>query len=335
MYRIGFACKWIDNETQINGIRPRDEAKKYNVGCVSLAWMKRQNRQAIDQKLIALIEHNIQSCYNLISRVSTLDPHLKMVRLGSDVLPLYTHDLCKDFYKQPDVQRYISKSLAKVGNLARQNDVRLSFHPGQFCVLASDRDDVVERSLEEFEYHAYMAQCMGYGKKFQDLKINVHISGKQGPEGIIKAYKRLSKEARNCLTIENEEISHGLDECLLLSKVCPIVLDIHHHWIKTGEYIDPDSDQVKHVIDSWRDIRPVAHYSISREDVLVNYQLRQKPNLANLLSEGHSKSKLRAHSNFYWHSNVNKWAASFLTDFDLMCDSKAKNLASQKFYEQL
>ena len=30
--RIGFACKWIDTPDQVNGIKPKDDAKKYNTG---------------------------------------------------------------------------------------------------------------------------------------------------------------------------------------------------------------------------------------------------------------------------------------------------------------
>ena len=41
-----------------------------------------------------------------------------------------------------------------------------------------------------------------YGKTFQDFKINVHISGRRGPQGIIDILPRLTPEARNTLTIE-------------------------------------------------------------------------------------------------------------------------------------
>jgi UV DNA damage repair endonuclease len=207
-------------------------------------------------------------------------------------------------------------------------------HPGQFTVLASDNPGIVERSIAEFEYHADMARWMGYGKSFQDFKINVHISGRQGPEGIRRAYKKLSPEARNCITIENEENSWGLDDCLSISDVVPIVLDIHHHWIREGEYINSNDDRVKKVIESWRGVRPTCHYSISREDVLVDHVTDIVPDYTALLESGYKKAKLRAHSNFYWNTAVNKWALSFTNDFDIMCESKAKNLASFALYQQ-
>jgi UV DNA damage endonuclease len=47
-----------------------------------------------------------------------------------------------------------------------------------------------------------------------------------------------------------------------------------------------------------------------------------------LLAQGYKKSKMRAHSNFYWNNAVNEWALSFSDDFDIMAESKAKNLAS-------
>ena len=171
---------------------------------------------------------------------------------------------------------------------------------------------------------------MGYGKTFQDFKINVHISGRAGPQGIRSAYQRLSTEARNCITIENEENSWGLDDCLSISDLVPIVLDIHHHWCREGEYVSPDDTRVKRVVDSWRGLRPTMHYSVSREDYLVGHDVTVLPDYAQLLSQGFKKQKLRAHSDFYWNHAVNQWALTFNEQFDIMAESKGKNLASFK-----
>jgi UV DNA damage endonuclease len=201
-------------------------------------------------------------------------------------------------------------------------------------VLASENPQVVENSIAEFEYHADLARYMGYGKTFQDFKINVHIGGKQGPDGIKRAVKSLSREARNCLTIENDEFKWGLEHSLELVDTCALVLDIHHHWINTGEYIEANDDRVKRIIDSWRGVRPVIHYSVFREDVLRDHPGHTRPSLSTLLESGHKKAKLRAHSNFYWNTAVNEWALSFRDQFDMMCESKAKNLASFALYQE-
>ena len=206
-------------------------------------------------------------------------------------------------------------------------------HPGQFCVLASDRPDVVDRSIEEFEYHVDMARWMGYGRQFQDFKINVHISGRKGPQGIIDVLPRLSPEARNTITIENDEMSWGIDASLELQKHVALVLDVHHHWVASGEYISPTDDRVLRIIDSWRGVRPVMHYSVSREDVLVGFPQNARPSMQSLLEHGYKKQKLRAHSNFYWNQSVNDWALRFRDNFDIMCESKAKNLASFALHE--
>jgi UV DNA damage endonuclease len=200
-------------------------------------------------------------------------------------------------------------------------------------VLASDRPEVVNKSIEEFEYHADMARWMGYGKQFQDIKINVHIAGRAGPEGIRQAYKRLSPEARNTLTIENEEMTQDLHTVLQIADLVPIVLDIHHHWINCGEYINPTDNRVKKVIDSWRGLRPTLHYSVSREDVLVGHDRHVAPDHGALIESGHNKQKLRAHSDYYWNDAVTDWALTFRDNFDIMCESKGKNLASFKLLE--
>ena len=332
--KIGFACKWIDHAGQVDGIKPKDDAKQYNTGSTTVAWLNRQSKDVAVEKLWSLLKQNTESTKKLVERVGELDGNLRMVRLSSDILPVYTEPTWSWFWREPDVVVYAERHFGEIGRIARERNVRLSFHPGQFTVLASDNPDIVNRSIEEFEYHADMVRWMGYGKSFQDFKINVHISGRQGPAGIKAALRRLSAEARNCITIENDEISWGIDSSLELVDNLALVLDIHHHWIHTGEYIDENDDRVKRVIDSWRGVRPVIHYSVSREDLLTGHSGSQRPALLPLMETGHKKGKLRAHSDFYWNKSVNEWALSFLDQFDIMAESKGKNLASFALHKE-
>ena len=331
--RIGFACKWIDHPGQVDGIKPKDDARQYNTGATTVAWLNRQSRDVAEQKLWDLMVQNIEATRKLVERVGGLDEDLRMVRISSDILPVYTEPTWSYFWRRPDVVRYCESHFRTVGDLSRVSNTRLSFHPGQFCVLASDSDDIVQRSIEEFEYHVDMARWMGYGQKFQDFKINVHIAGRRGPQGIKDVMHRLTPEARNCITIENDEISWGIDASLELVEDLALVLDIHHHWIKTGEYIEANDDRIKRIIDSWRGVRPVIHYSVSREEHLVEHARDSRPSLHTLMEDGHKKAKLRAHSDFYWNDGCNQWALSHNEWADIMCESKAKNLASFALYE--
>jgi len=332
--KIGFACKWIDNANQVESIGPKDDARKYSTGTTTIAWLGRQSVDVAEQKLYDLVKQNLQNTLNLVLKVSTLPVGLRMVRLSSEILPVYTHTDWSYFYKRADVIKLAEYCFAKIGEVARASGVRLSFHPGQFTVLASENPGIVNNSIAEFEYHADMARMMGYGKTFQDFKINVHISGKLGPEGIRAVYKRLSSEARNCITIENEENAWGLDDSLELADLLPIVLDVHHHWCREGKWLDPADDRVKRVIDSWRGVRPTMHYSQSREDYLVGHDTSTQPNMDLLKDQGYKKQKLRAHSDFYWNTATNDWVLGFLSTHDIMCESKAKNLASFALYER-
>ena len=332
--KIGFACKWIDGPSQINGIKQNDSAKELNQCGTTVAWLNRQSRTIAEEKLWELMEWNLASILKLVDRVGSLDENLRMVRLGSDMLPMYTQADWSYFWRSPDVINYLERHFALIGESARKSGTRLSMHPGQFCVLASENPNIVNRSIEEFEYHADMARWMGYGKKFQDFKINVHISGKRGPDGIRAVWGRLSTEARNTITIENEEMTHGLADCLTLSDLLPIVLDIHHHWVRDAAYIQPNDPMVQQVIDSWRGERPTMHYSLSSENILPGHCVNTQPDHAKLMEAGIKKGKLRAHSNFYWNKPANEWALSFLETHDIMCESKAKNLASFELANQ-
>lgn len=330
---IGFACKFIDNASQIDGVKAKDSCKQYNTSSTTVAYLARQTASVVDAKLWALIKQNVSAVKALIYKVSTLPQSQHMLRLSSDILPVYTHPDYTYFYAQPDVKLFLERELSKIGEFARDKSIKLSFHPGPFCVLASDNPDIVYRSILEFEYHVDVARMMGYGKTFQDFKINVHIAGRRGPAGLREALSRLSVEARNCITIENAEQTWGLEHSLELVNDCALVLDIHHHFIKTGEYIQATDPRITEVIDSWRGVRPTIHYSVSREDVLGLNDLDTLPDLQALLKSGFTRSKLRAHSDFFWNTAVNDWALTHHSWADIMCEAKAKNLASTELYE--
>lgn len=334
--RLGFCCKYLDpDQTQKPKIL-KEIQQQFTEKQTTVAWMNRQEKSVAEQRMLDIVEHNMQSAYNLVKYVGSLPENMRMVRLGSNQIPMATEPTWRYVWQDPTVVRELEKGFRRVGDLARELDVRVSFHPGQFCVLASASDDIVERSIDEFEYHVNMARWMGFGQQWMDMKINVHISGRKGAQGIIDVLPRLSPEARNTMSIENDEMCWGLDESLKLEEHVALVLDIHHHWIRDEEYIQPDDERVKRVIASWRGVRPAMHYSYSRcehlpqhDDVHVGLH-----DIRSLLAMGHKKQKLRAHSDFFPNKDANAWALSFWSDFDIQCEAKAKNLATQQLYQQ-
>jgi UV DNA damage repair endonuclease len=127
--RIGFPCKWIDTVEQIEGIKPKDPAKIYQTGTTTVSWLNRQTKDVAVAKLWDLVKNNIRSAQLLVERIGSLDPHLRMVRLGSDMLPVYTQADWRWFWQEPDVRAYAEKHFAEVGNTARALNVKLSSLP--------------------------------------------------------------------------------------------------------------------------------------------------------------------------------------------------------------
>jgi UV DNA damage repair endonuclease len=335
--RIGFACKFLLDSNSKKTKSIVENEKALNTSSTTVAWLNRQSRTVAEDRLWSVATHNLASVQRVLALVANMNPALRMMRIGSDLLPVYTESTWGYFWQQSDVRNWCEKEFAKIGEFARKHDIRLSFHPGQFTVLASENDDIVQRSIDEFEYHTDMARWMGYGANWHDhgFKINVHISGRRGPQGIIDVLPRLSLEARNLITIENDENSWGLDDSIKLENDVALVIDIHHHWVREGEYIQPSDDRVKRVIDSWRGVRPTIHYSVSREDVLLNHDTNTLPDMATLLTNGYKKAKLRAHSDDCWNNKLNEWALGFLPQCDIMVEAKLKNIAANTLYRQV
>ena len=303
MKRLGFACKLSELDDS-NTVRSVASATTKST---TISWLKRQNKQVAESKLEELVTHNMSAVYNLVSAVASMPELFRMVRITSDVLPVYTHPDWSYFYQNRNVQGFLQREFAKIGDLARSNGVRLSFHPGQFCCIVSNNR--------------------------LDFKINIHLSGKLGIDGFLTAYNQMSPVLRSSLTLENDEYQAGLDALLPISPYVGIVLDIHHHFINSGEDIDPNDKRMDIVQESWCGRRPVIHYSQSDWQYLQHFS-DQRPQLEELMKHA-PRSKLRAHSEFYNHKKLNTWALTFLDTCDIMTESKSKNIGAVQVAECL
>ena len=120
----------------------------------------------------------------------------------------------------------------------------------------------------------------------------------------------------------------GLGDVLQLEKHLALVFDIHHHWVNCGEWITVDDDRIKRIIDSWRGVRPVMHYSQPKEILHNKVDQAKLLDREKLFEQGENRTTIRAHSDYYWHIPTNNWIKPFGKLFDIQCESKAKNLAS-------
>ena len=98
--RIGFACKYLHpDQTQKKKVleeiqRPLTEK------CTTVQWLNRQTRDVAEQRLWDIMVHNAAAAKRLVEYVGSLPPELRMVRLGSNQLPVYTQHEWSYFWKR-------------------------------------------------------------------------------------------------------------------------------------------------------------------------------------------------------------------------------------------
>jgi UV DNA damage endonuclease len=325
--RLGFCCKFVPENDRA------EAARQMNTTTVTMTYIGRLAPQGAYDKVASVVAHNLEAITNQIAHVASRPMLERLHRLSSDLLPGYTHPSCQEFYRDRDLRDLIESRLSSAGQLAREHGVRLSMHPGQFCVIASANPLAAVNGIAEFEYHGDVMRYMGYGEGWHPhgAHINIHGGAKAvGAAGIRESLGRLSETARNLITIENDEVSFSLDDLLPLADVVPLVLDLHHHWIKSeGEYLEPDDPRIATIIASWRGVRPVSHISVSREDLLPNHDIFTLPNYQALVRTGIKPKELRGHSDLMWNLAINDLVARHLTWTDFEVEAKLKNIASE------
>lgn len=179
------------------------------------------------ERAIQTAKENLEDVYTLIQYAA--ENKIYSLRLPSDILPRYT---------DKNVEKYDMKMFqplfTKIGNLAHKHSIRLSFHPDQFVVLSSDSETITQNSFDELSYQCEMLHRMGVSA--EEGVCNIHGGGVYGlDKSIVKKrwadnFKRLPENVRRYITLENDERSYSLEDCLDISKLCgvPVVYDTFH-----------------------------------------------------------------------------------------------------------
>ena len=245
--RLGLCCQFVDEP-----IRFRTTTA---AACLKLTAATRA------AKLAELWQANADALLAAIECCSRLG--IGAFRVNSQILPVKTHP--EIGYRLEELPRgaEIVAAFQRCGARAAELGVRTSFHPDQYVVLSSPREEVIDRSLEEIEYQAEVAEWIGADT------VNIHGGGaydsrEAALERFARSLARLSARARARLTVENDDKIYTPAELLPLCRRegVPLVYDVHHHRCCRDELsVEEATEQA---IASW-DREPLFHLSSPKE----------------------------------------------------------------------
>lgn len=191
----------------------------------SLATLSRHHQLL---KLSEICLHNSRNLKQALETVHQL--RIGAFRIMSPLFPRMTHPEAGYTLGDLPDRDDISSILESCRIFARQQDIRLSFHPDQFVVLSSPHPAVVANSTRELIYQAGLAEAVGAEV------INIHAGGVYGDkQGALlrfaHVYGTLPEAVRSRLTLENDDTSYTPEDLLPLCERygIPLVYDVHHH----------------------------------------------------------------------------------------------------------
>lgn len=223
--------------------------------------MKRLTLSQVTEKtLFDCCEHNLSHLKNIL--LYNRENNLRFFRISSDVIPLASR-----VENTLPWWEIFSQQLEELGSIAKQGSMRLSMHPGQYTVLNSPREDVVENAIEDLIYHARFLDSMGLDATH---KLVLHVGGAYGnKDGALdrfaQNFAKLPQGVKGRLILENDDKLYTIGEVLALARQvgCPAVFDNLHHSLNTDKTDKSEQTWIEECATTWKagDGRQKIHYS--------------------------------------------------------------------------
>lgn len=273
-------------------------------------------RKTFDVKGIPYVEELILK--NLDDLLTILKWNYKqgifLFRMSSDMFPWHSE---YDLTALP-LFNQIKHKLTRIGQFILNNEMRVSFHPGPFSVLASDSEKVVLNTIKDLDNHSLVMDLMGLPKTHY-YPINIHVnSTKPNKESAMlrfcQNFSRLKESTQSRLVVENDHSSSQYSVLDLYKGIyqkigIPITYDQFHQLHGPQDQIPQDALNL--ALGTWS-CTPLTHMSSSRK--------LEDPS-----------AKTIAHADYIYERILE---SSLGIKFDTDIEAKAKELSLIKYIEQ-
>ena len=289
MVNFGYACINITLDTKTRTARLETLR---NGDC--LALLHDLCMQNLDD-LLRIIEWNYKN-------------NIKVFRISSGIFPHITNKQLKA--KCRYTIDFARPRLAQIGKIARQYDMRLSFHAMPYVKLGSPSSKVVEDSIAEIEMYADI--LIELGTKFPVIVL--HVGGVYGDimatlNRFYDNFRKLSPRARKLIALENDELVN----CDYILPFCEkhnilLVYDVFHNTINATSI--PHDELLRRLQRLWK----------SRKNRIKFHYSEQRPS-----------ARVGAHGDYV--KTIPQWL--FKMDADVMLETKKKELSIKKLLAHL
>jgi UV DNA damage endonuclease len=302
---LGLCCQFLQAKTKKSGkieyVNSLDER--------TLQYGLFQKGKYSNDQIYQTYLSNIKNLKANIINVSSIG--FKSFRVSSNLFPLY--DKADPSLMDNDDVRNILK---EIGDIVKSNNVRVSSHPSQWCVIASEKDSVIENAIANLKHHAWVFDMMGLDQT-RYYSINIHGAPKDQYSKLINSINSLPNNVKNRLTLENDERSYSVKKLYDIYRETGVAIcyDSHHH------SFNPDGlsgeEAMLMAMETWGAVKPNTHLSNSEPEFINCGSFTEK----------------RKHSNYYHTIPQYQLEANNSGKIDIDMECKMKNIAILKAVE--
>lgn len=192
-------------------------------------------------------------------------------RFSSDLFPLVTYERAEIKLEDFPQAKQVFETIEEIRSFLSVSSVRVSTHPDQFNVLASENEEALARTVKELNFQSWFMDRIGCPTNHES-PINIHVNSNSGSRDeivcrLLRGMDKLDNNCRNRIVFENDDKTSSWSVRLLLLHLhertkTPLTFDFLHHKCHPDGLSEGDALALCH--GTWGETRPLFHYSESK-----------------------------------------------------------------------
>ena len=211
-----------------------------------------------EEKLIEITNKNLNNLEEILKY--NIKNNIHFYRMSSKIIPLATHPNIKI-----NLLNIFKEKLEHIGNIIKENNLRVDIHLDEYCVLNSTNPNIVSSTINIIKFYKNMLKTMNI-ESYMILHIGSSAFGiEKSITRFINNFKKLDEESKKMIILENDDKVFKIEDVLKICKALniPMVLDYHHY--KCNK-VEPLEQHIKEIINTWKEKTPKMHISSKKNN---------------------------------------------------------------------